>query len=51
MILIFCLLAATFVSPQMQAQQATTPAVTPTVEQREKALVRSTPQGFRSRRS
>ena len=38
MILIFCLLAATFVSPQMQAQQATTPAATPTVEQREKAL-------------
>ncbi len=38
MILIFCLLAATFVPPQMQAQQATTPAATPTGEQREKAL-------------
>jgi uncharacterized protein (DUF885 family) len=38
MILIFCLLTATLVSPQMQAQQATTPATTPTVELREKAL-------------
>jgi uncharacterized protein (DUF885 family) len=38
MLLISCLLAATFVSPQMQVQQATTPAATPTVEQREKAL-------------